>query len=155
VARRTENLAKYGQRSSRQTRTTQFPHAFSVRSCLNLWRSSAAFHARPITIPAGRKDEVFSYARPEPSGAYKPELSISNGCKPYLVTYEIEYRWRTSTPPDLRPSTTSERLFCFHPPYPPWVRMLSYPADEVRSSLTFPPIPLPSSPAGRFQPPPH
>jgi hypothetical protein len=33
--------------------------------------------------------------------------------------------------------------------------MLSCPAGEVRSSPTVPPIPLPPSPAGRFQPPPH
>jgi hypothetical protein len=28
-------------------------------------------------LPFERKDEVFSHARPEPSGAYEPELSIS------------------------------------------------------------------------------
>jgi hypothetical protein len=41
------------------------------------------YSSRPLErslslIFTGRKDEVFSHARPEPSEAYEPELSISN-----------------------------------------------------------------------------
>jgi hypothetical protein len=34
--------------------------------------------ARRLARTNERKDEVFSHARPEPSGAYDPEISISN-----------------------------------------------------------------------------
>jgi hypothetical protein len=69
------------------------------------------------------KEKTKSFRMPgqSPAEPTNPKEALAIGCKPYLVVYEIEYRRRNLTPPDLRPSATSERNFSFtlptHPGY--------------------------------------
>jgi hypothetical protein len=44
---------------------------------MSIMREQKNWPASDVESSTERKDEVFSHARPEPSGAYEPEISIS------------------------------------------------------------------------------